>query len=310
MKPKIQPVLCYKGDFSSFAIANNLHYDAAQANRVLAAASWLSLSCAKTSAMYRFTKTDALISGGSISRIFRKPLVDTKSKGDIDVYSNYIRPLTSTLARELRIAYALVGQRTGPQTITLDSKSEVFNMITCSPSGEADIILSTFDFNLVRFAFDVNTGFLYYVPEALEDVRNGTLSEANTYWAEFAKEEFPETYKARLDKYAKMGYYLSLDSFLDSVPLASISTTKTIREAEEDTDEVMYNSLQALSIFIANIKRERDLPESELRRSVSGYFTEPVSSYTIPTMNATLNASAIPSIRLRDNISAPSRWEL
>lgn len=262
MKPKVEKPLRSELSLKAFAEANGLFYNEEQAEVVLRAVEYLRSTREQTIEFYGdridgYTRRSiqTIIAGGAVSRIFRSP---TEVPGDIDIYSDRCNLLMNRFVNSMP-AHTLEfhNSHTGPYTFSVYVFGTKYNFIRGITSGCPEIILSTFDFNLVRLAIDVEDGSLYYVPEAIEDLKSGTLTFANTQWGDINRSSFPSIVEARLDKYAKMGYYLSFDLAMDDIPLASVGdkVAKTTPNAE-DLEEFMYSALPFLHAYIEEIKTE------------------------------------------------------
>lgn len=273
----------HTGTWSDFARNNGLSFNQEQADKVWHAVTELrQISTDITSTGYGESKL--LIAGGAISRIFR---VNSTAGGDIDVYGIQTRSMAQRLGQ---LCPRLTDIRVGPCTITVKGERNTYNFICSQVCGYPDIILSTFDFNMVRLAVDIETADIHYVPAALTDLRTGILTLSGTEWQKRCAAKSPETYAARIAKYAAMGYNLSFDSVLDDLPLASTDDTPTkVSEgtlpeelSPEQLEDIMYAALPELGMYTTTLRDQRireRMPSPGLRfgdmRSYTAYAITP-----------------------------------
>ena len=313
MKPNDSTVI-HTDSWNKFAEINGLSFNQEQADKVWHAVTELRQN-SNDLAPPGYGESKLLIAGGAISRIFR---VNSTVGGDIDVYGLYTRRMAQRLRR------SAADTRVGPCTITVKGERNTYNFIYSQVCGFPDIILYTFDFNMVRLAVDIETAAIHYVPAALTDLRTGILTLSGTEWQKRCAAKSLETYAARIAKYASMGYSLSFDSVLDDLPLASVGDTPAkLPESmlpeglsPEEIEDMMYAALPELGVYTSNL---RDRRIRERMNTPTAYTVAPslrlgearsYSMYVITPPNAPESAYLnvpTPMYRLGDYVSEVTR---
>jgi len=225
------------GDFLEFAKEYGLTINTNQHDKVLCAIALLRTWWNSTrQAMFvqsagefnrRYTP---VIAGGAISRIFRKD-----DGGDIDVYGRHTRSIATAFIRQYGTQSVI--NKSDHSMLKLRVEAMEYNFIY-DTEGYPDIILDTFDFNICRLAYSVVDDKIYYVDEAITDLRRKTLSFAKTNWANVQNKKYKNLRHSRIQKYAAMGYNLDFDEIMATIPLGDAEEIKeddstTLTETEQ-----------------------------------------------------------------------------
>jgi len=174
------------------------------------------------------------IAGGSVSRVFREG--DT-SVGDIDFYGWYIAHYVKhmqlrSMARPPRFNIEKIGISSECSRIKLDNHPLEFNFINSS-SSDPQMVLSTFDFNLVRLAMGMDCK-LYVHPDAISDLKNREFTNSrDSEFFEFYRSTRVNTVRKRAKKYFDMGFTSPDHDFMDFIDLPGIPTPKIELDAED-----------------------------------------------------------------------------